>query len=103
MIISKLTKQERETHLWFNEADDLWEIQTDIKVHMTRCQKLGYECTDVLRYSDGTIESMTFKAPKHAISFRSPIKRRRELSDEQRKEIAERLKASRSGNTDTSK
>lgn len=95
MIISKLTKQERETHCWFNEADERWEIQTDIRVHMTKLKKLGFECTDILRYSDGSIESMTFKAPKHAISFRSPIKRKRELSDEQRKEIAERLKASR--------
>ncbi len=99
MQVSKLTKSERETHLWFNEADDLWEIQTDIKVHMTRCQKLGYEVTDILRYSDGSIESMTFRAPKHCITFRKPERVRRELTDDQRKEIAERLKASR----DTSK
>lgn len=85
----RLTQEERETAIVYNEADGFWTIYTAVKMHMNRFDKLGYEVTDVDRYPDGEIAGKFYKVPRHAISFRSPEKR--EYTDEQRAAMAERF------------
>ena len=89
----KLSKDERETLLNYCEADGYWEIDTSVAVHMRKFDKLGYECTGTQYYPDGTIQAKTYKVPKHAISFRKPEKVKREMSDEQKAVMSERVKA----------
>lgn len=91
----KLTKEERETIIAFCEADDSYHIDTSIQVHIRKFDKLGYECINEQKYEDGTIMAKVYKAPKFAISFRSP--KRRTMTDEQRAANAERLRKLREG------
>lgn len=88
----RLARDERETAVTYNEADGYWEIYTAVKMHMNKFEKLGYECTHVERYEDGEIMAKFYKVPRYAVSFRSPEKIKREMTDEQREAARERLK-----------
>ena len=90
--IQKLARDERETAVTYNEADGFWEIYTAVQKHIRKFDKLGYECTKVERYEDGEIMAKFYKIPHYAISFRSPEKVKRELSEEQRAAMSERIK-----------
>ena len=89
-MADKLTKEERETVIVFNEADNKFIIETSIAVHMRKFDRLGYECTKKQYYSDGTVMSKEYKVPKFAITFRKPEKRK--VSEEQRQKAADRFK-----------
>ena len=88
----RLTQEERETAIVYNEAAGYWEIYTAVKMHMNRFDKLGYECTGVDRYPDGEIAGKFYKVPRYAISFRSPERVVQNLTDEQRAELSRRAK-----------
>lgn len=90
----KLTRAERETIIIYNELDDAYIIDSSVQKHIRRFDKLGYECTDTQLYDDGTMCSKQYKVPVCAISFRSPVKR--ELTDEQREKLRERMAKMRS-------
>jgi len=89
----RLAKDERETLLNYCEADGYWEIDTSVAVHIRKFDKLGYECIGTQFYPDGTVMSKTYRVPKHAISFRKPEKVKREMSEEQKAAMSERIKA----------
>lgn len=94
-LAEKLLTDERETILTYCEADKKWYIYTAVLPHMRKFDKLGYKCVKTRYYSDGTVESKDYEIPKFAISFRKPEKIKRELSEEQKRIMAERLKAAR--------
>lgn len=81
----KLHLDERETILLFNMADGYWDVSTSIPYHMEKFKKLGWELVNDNGYE------LTFKVPKGAIKFRDPSKLKKELTEEQRKELTERL------------
>lgn len=91
----RLKKDERETILSYNEADGFWNIYSAVQHHIRKFDKLGYEVTDVDSYQDGTVAAKFYKVPKNAISFRSPVKTTRVMSEEQKKAFAERMKKSK--------
>lgn len=88
----RLKKDERETILSYNEADGFWNIYSAVQHHIRKFDKLGYEVTDVDSYQDGTVAAKFYKVPKNAISFRSPVKATRVMSEEQKREFTERMK-----------
>lgn len=92
--VQRLTKEERETILRYNEADGYWEVYTAVQAHIRKCDSYGYELTDVDYYEDGTVAGKFYKVPKNAIGFKTP-NRKRNLTDEQRIAMAERLKTAR--------
>ena len=92
--IQRLTKEERETILRYNEADGYWEVYTAVQAHIRKCDSLDYELTDVDYYEDGTVAGKFYKVSKNAIGFKAP-NRKRNLTDEQRTAMAERLKVAR--------
>ena len=94
VVIQRLTKEERETILTYNEADGFWTIYSGVQSHIRKFDKLNYEVTNVDYYEDGTVAGKFYKVPKNAIGFKSP-NRKRNLTDEQRTAMAERLKAAR--------
>jgi len=94
VAIQRFTKEERETILTYNEADGYWEIYTGVQSHIRKFDKLNYEVTNVDYYEDGTVAGKFYKVPKKAISFRDPSKKRN-LTDEQRLAMAERIKNAR--------
>lgn len=85
----RLTSDERETILNYNEADNCWEVYTAVRKHMNKFDKLGWECTNIEYYPDGEISGKFYKVPNRAIAFRSPVKK--ELTEEQKKAAIERL------------
>lgn len=89
----KLTKEERETTVNYSEIDGIWYIDTSVSSHMKKLDKLGYKCTNTLYYPDGTVEAKQYECPKFAISFRKPEKVKREMSEEQKLAMSERVKA----------
>lgn len=88
----RLKKDERETILSYNEADGFWNIYSAVQHHIRKFDKLGYEVTDVDSYQDGNVAAKYYKVPKRAISFRSPVKATRVMSEEQKREFTERMK-----------
>ena len=92
--IQKLSRDERETALIYNEADGFWEIYTAVPKHIRRFDKLKFNCVKTEFYENGEVFAKFYKVPAKAISFRDPNKKR-ELSEEQRQAAAERLKAMR--------
>lgn len=88
----RFTKDERETILVYNEADGFWTIYSAVQSHIRKFDKLGYEVTDVDSYQDGNVAAKYYKVPKRAISFRSPIKVAKVMTEEQKREFAERMK-----------
>lgn len=100
--MDKLTREERETLVNFCEADGYYRIETSVQKHMNRFDKLGYECTRVDTYPDGSIMCKEYKVPERAISYRSPIApSKRELTEEQRakkRELIKRLNEERKNN-----
>lgn len=88
--IQRLTKDERETILSYNEADGHWTIYSAVQPHIRKFDKLNYPITDIDYYSDGEVAGKFYQVPKNAISFKSPKKR--EYSEEQKQEMIQRLK-----------
>lgn len=91
-MLEKLHRDERETVIIFNEAEGEYIIESSIAAHIRKFDKLGYEVVKKQKYSDGTIMSKEYKVPKFAITFRKPEKMKRNLTDEQRAVISERVK-----------
>ena len=92
MAFSRLTIEERETNILFNEKDGYWSIVTDVPKHMNKFDKLGYECVKTIYYPDGSVETKEYKVPAHAVSFRKPEKMSRNMTEEQREAARENIK-----------
>ena len=80
----RLAIDERETILSY--------VYTAVRKHMNKFEKLGWECTKVEYYPDGEVFGKFYKVPNCAISFRSPEKRKVNLTEEQREALRERMR-----------
>lgn len=98
--VQKLTRDERETILIYNEAAGYWEIFTAVAKHIRKFDKLKYECTRTEYYENGEVYGKYYKVPKNAIAFRD-YQRKREYSEEFLQAASERLKAAREKKTET--
>lgn len=92
-----LSRDERETYYHINEVSNEWLADTTILKDMNRLKKCGWIKVSDQLYTDGTVQSMTFKAPRNCLSPRSysPNKPKRIMSDEQKTKIKEALCKSR--------
>lgn len=89
---SKLCREEREFHLWFNEADSVWEAESSIPKFWRKLEKKGWTCTGVQYYHDGTICAKTFTSGnKKGVSITDPTKVRI-MSEEQKLASSKRFK-----------
>lgn len=100
----KLTNEELETHASFDKTDNYWTVDTSIPADWRKLNKLGWEATHINECSDGSVQSVIFKAPKNAVSFRTGGKFHCDkldstvvLSDERRAELSDRMKNIRGG------
>lgn len=89
--IQRLTTDERETILIYNDADKYWEIYSAVPKHMRKFDKLNYEVIKTETYDDGEVMAKFYKVPQNAISFRDHTKKKT-LTDEQRAALAERMR-----------
>lgn len=92
-ITDKLSRDEREIVLVYNEGERVWYADTSIPKFWRRLEKKGWECINTQYYSDGTVCCKSFKgAPgsSKGVTITDPFKKR-ELTDEQRQKIRERF------------
>ena len=93
IIPERLTKEERECNLIYSEIDEKWYAEVSIGRLKTKFIKQGWTQTSETTLPDGTWVASTFEAPYWAIGVKSPNKRVRSMTDEQRKELSDRAKA----------
>jgi hypothetical protein len=90
-----LNALERETVVTLNDAEDFAEISTAQRPWITKLKKNSAAELVAEGKHDGSVWA-TFRVPKELISVRSK-RVKRELSAAQRSELAERMRAVRSG------
>lgn len=94
-----MTRQEQETVISFNAAEDTAELYTADPVYIRKMDKLTEKNPEQFKLGrvetyQGEIVAKRYIFPKRFLSIRSKDVKR-ELTEEQRKELAERLKAVR--------
>ncbi len=90
--------EEQETHLSLDRLSDRWWIYTSDTRYMNKLDKRveggEYKLENVIKDCDGTLMAKEYSCPINLISFRTKTKHR-ELTEEQRLELAERLRKAR--------
>lgn len=99
-----LSTEEMETHISFMRNESEAFVYTSDRVSMTKFDRLcrehpeNYSCTRIDRDRDGDIVAKTYVIKdKKLITFRG-AKKTMDLTDEQRAELAERIKRIRTRN-----
>ena len=82
---SKPTIEEKEVHLNYNPVDDVWIIDTNIPKFFRKALKQGWLPIRQYVHEDGTICSMTLRAPQRAVTIRSTTKK--QMSEKQLKNL----------------
>ena len=83
----RLTKEERETHLYHNEIEDVWTVDTCSKPVMTRLDKWA-TVKEVHKIKDVTIGKV-YEVPKQCVSIHRP-RTPRKLTEAQRETMRQR-------------
>jgi hypothetical protein len=81
-VTSRLTTEERETVLVYDNVDKKWLMDTTVPKHVNKAKKQGWAQTAEYVYEDGTICGGAFEANASAITIRNPNKKR-VMSDKQ--------------------
>lgn len=98
-VLEKLSKEEREIVLIYNEAEGFWIAETSIPKYWRKLENKNWICTGTQYYKDGTICSKTFKGSKKGVSITDPFKIR-EVSEENRQKARERFMKMKSEDTE---
>ena len=93
ILTSRLTLDERETHFYIDGQKVICD-STEPK-YFNKCLRQGWTPIAKTAYTDGTVCGMILEAPAKAISIRNAKVTKRELTPEQKAEIANRLKQAR--------
>ena len=80
-ITSRLSSEERETVLVYDNADKVWYMDSTVPKHFNKAKKQGWKQTAEFIYEDGTVCGGAFEAPARAITIRSTEKK--QMSDKQ--------------------
>ena len=86
-IIGKLSNEERETILVYDNLTKTWTMDTTISKHANKAKKQGWTQEEEFVYEDGTILGGRFTAPARAITIRSIEKKK--MSDKQMNNLIE--------------
>lgn len=93
ILTSRLTQDERETHFYIDGQKVICD-STEPK-YFNKCLRQGWTPIAKTVYPDGSVYGMILEAPAKAISIRNAKVTKRELTPEQKAEIANRLKQAR--------
>lgn len=80
-ITSKLTSEEKETVIVYDNMDKLWRMDSTILKHANKAKKQGWTQTVEYVYEDGMVCGGVFEAPARAITIRSAEKK--QMSEKQ--------------------
>lgn len=74
-ITSRLSNEERETVLLYDNVDKVWRMDTTIPKHANKAKKQGWTQTAEYVYEDGVVCGGAFEAPARAITIRNAEKK----------------------------
>ena len=89
-VSAKLSKDERELVIIFNEAEGVWQADTSIPKFWRKLENKNWKCIKTVYYDDGTVCSKSFVGSSKGISIIDPFKKR-EISNEQREAARQRF------------
>lgn len=69
-ISGRLTGEERETLLRYDNIDRVWYLETTVLKHYNKCIKKGWTQTAEYQYEDGSVIGGWFVAPGNAVTLR---------------------------------
>ena len=75
-VNARLTNEERETVLVFDNIDRKWHADTTLMKHANKLKKQGWDQVSEYVYEDGTVCGGEFIAPEKGITIRDPNKKR---------------------------
>ena len=80
-VYSRLSTEERETVLVYDNIDKVWRMDSTVPKHFNKALKQGWSPTTQYVYEDGTVCGMALTAPARAITIRSTTKK--QMSEKQ--------------------
>ena len=80
-VNTRLSTEERETVLVYDNVDKVWLMDSTIPKHCNKAKKQGWTQTAEYVYEDGTVCGGAFTAPARAITIRSAEKK--QMSEKQ--------------------
>lgn len=80
-VTTRLSAEERETILNYDNVDKVWLMDSTVPKHFNRALKQGWTPTAQYIYEDGTVCGMALTAPARAITIRNTEKKK--MSDKQ--------------------
>lgn len=69
-------------------VDCMWRADSSIPKDCRKFEKMGWDVTNIVKHTDGSIISMRFKAKRNAITIRNA---KAKPSEEERAKMAERM------------
>lgn len=81
-ILGKLSNEERETIIVYDNATKKWCADTTLPKHANKFKKQGWKQTAEYIYEDGVVCGGLFEGSERAITIRNPNKKR-EMSEKQ--------------------
>lgn len=75
-ITGKLSAEERETVIVYDNSTKTWTMDTTIPKHFRKALKQGWTPKTQYVYDDGTVCAMVFTGSEKAITIRNPNKTR---------------------------
>lgn len=85
-MTSRLSAEERETVLVYDNIDKVWRMDSTVPKHFNKAKRQGWTQTAEFVYEDGAVCGGAFEAPATAITIRNPNKKR-VMSEEQMKNL----------------
>ena len=85
-VTSKLSNEERETVLVYDNVDRKWRVDTMLLKHVNKFKKQGWKQIVEYVYEDGSVCGGVFEGGERAITFRNPNKKR-VMSEKQMKNL----------------
>lgn len=75
-VTSRLSVEERETVIVYDNIDKKWRVDTTLPKHVNRFKKQGWTQTAEYVYEDGSVCGGVFEGSEKAITIRNPNKKR---------------------------
>lgn len=85
-VTTRLSTEERETVIVYDNVDKKWHVDTTIPKHMNRFKKQGWTQIAEYVYDDGNVCGGVFEGTEKAITIRNPNKKR-VMSEKQMKNL----------------
>ncbi len=80
-VTSRLSAEERETILVYDNIDKVWRMDSTVPKHFNKAKKQGWNQTSEFVYEDGSVCGGAFEAPARAITIRNAEKK--QMSEKQ--------------------